>query len=97
MASAIDPAPFFAIGQNSDILVKGNTIQDGAVGLLLDGNAIGFTITQNCIRDGGTQGNAGARRGGVLVGEFIISSASGFDIFDNSYQGNFAGSSPVPS
>lgn len=94
-ASANDlPAPFVAFGTNTAILVEGNELQGGFAGALLFGSASGFTVTGNCIRDGGTQGWSAFRSGGILVGWF--GAASGFEITDNAYQGNLAGFPALP-
>jgi hypothetical protein len=80
---------------NSDVLVEGNVIEGGFAGVLLVSSASNFTVTRNCIRNGGTQGLAGYGGGGVQFGFFGMP-GSGYAIEDNSYEGNIADPGPVP-
>jgi len=88
------PVPFVAEGMNSEILVEGNTLKGGSSAAILLGNAAGFTLTRNCIRDGGTQGDPFFSGGGIRVG-FFGSAGSGYEITDNSYEGNVVTPGPV--
>lgn len=88
------PAPFYIEGDNTNFLVKGNTMQGGFTGVYLEGDSNNsFIVTQNCIRDGGTQGPEALafRSGGIRVGGLFGDFGSGFEIIDNSYENNVAG------
>lgn len=91
-----DPVPvqlgIFAGDTFTDVVVRNNTFQGGAVALILWGKATNVVVTMNCIRDGGTQGIPFLRAGGIWVGEELFFSppleGSGFEIENNSYANN---------
>lgn len=89
-------APFFVDGLvNSGFRVEGNVIQGGSVAAILLGDASDFVVTRNCFRDGGTQGHPFFSGGGIQVGYYLFGfTGSGFEIADNSYEGNVAAGVP---
>lgn len=91
------PVPFQGEGNNTDIVLMGNTMQGGVAAVALLGDPTNFTVKGNCIRDGGTQGLVGLNGGGVLVGlELFGLTGSGYTIENNSYANNFADFGGIP-
>jgi hypothetical protein len=70
--------------------ISRNTFQGGVAALLLWANATNVTVTNNCVRDGGTQGPDEFRAGGIVVGGPVLVDldGSGFVIENNSYNNN---------
>lgn len=84
------PVPFYAFDSNTNVLVKGNTMQGGAAAIVLTDNSTAFTVTENCIKDGGSQGDERFRFGGLLVDQGPVGNGSGFEVENNSYANNIA-------
>ena len=87
---SVAPAPVQLNDTLIDIDVSNNTFQGGAAVLLLWGTATNVVVTENCIRDGGTQGLDFYHAGGIWVGDPFFTGLTGSDfvIENNSYANN---------
>lgn len=91
VGTAALPQAFNAVGPNVDVLVMGNTFEGGAAAAHLNGAVENFVVRNNTIINGGTQGAANARYGGIRM-----TAASGYVLTNNSFSGNVA-SQTLPS